>query len=215
MTKPVALYLIFFNLFTKGCVSIASYQTAETLKQGRYRSVIGLGLKNDNNNDRLGTDVSTDHPTSTQYLGEYILHYGITDWFQISGHLLFPSGSGLDTKFRYLWGDFSAALGLGYSYGVQSIKGEDGDDNQLEVEIQDYKVPFYFSYRFGSLFAVYTTPKYVYRTLTCDIDNKLSLAGGDAGMIIGEDWGAILEYSFLADTKSSYYISQISLGAFF
>lgn len=212
LCNPLLVSLFIIN----GCVSIASYQTAETLKQGRYRSVIGLGLKNDYHNDRLSLNIGEDTPTSSQqYLGEYILQYGITDWLQLSGHLLFPSGTGFDSKFRYLWGDFSAAIGIGYFYGVQSVKGADGNDNQLEVEIQDYRVPLYFSYRFGTLFSIYTIPKYVYRTLACDITKRLSLAGGDIGMIIGQDWGTILEYSFLADTKSAYYINQISLGAFF
>ena len=83
-----------------------------------------------------------------ELLIETKLAYGLTQSLQVSYHLGIPFGQGIEAKYKLCYGLFKCAVGMHYTVSALSLKGFDSNgDDEIELEVRDFKIPFYTSMR--------------------------------------------------------------------
>jgi hypothetical protein len=194
------------------CVSMSSLQTAETLEKGKNQTTIGGGTYN--SKQKQG---STSIETNLPYL-EASYREGLADNLDAGVKLTIIGSYSADVKYRLVKGEkfqFSVGGGLGYT-DFSTGTGT----SEIKNTYLDFMIPIYASYRFADLFAIYATPRFVYRALhysgAQEGNGNQSLGGGAAGMKIGKDWGIYAEAAYQKDlgAGSNFDLMQYNVSIF-
>jgi len=215
-----------FGLVLQSCLSASSWQTAETLKSGEGRIIIAGGnYTSPSINESIqdaeeesGGALTVEEDELAVPFGEFAYRYGFTDSFEGGLKLTLPSGMTFDGKYNLIDADsFDFALGL--AYATMSIESEstnsDGTKDKSKFTMSDIILPIYTSFRFGS-FALYLVPKYLIRqTKSETADTSTNFTGGTVGLMIGQDWGMMVEATYLKQADSEFDIMQTGAAFFF
>jgi hypothetical protein len=161
-----------------------------------------------------GSDVSLALPYA-----ELGYRRGIVDKLELGAKLTIPGTVGLDGKYQLLdAGKFALAAGIGGGY-LKISSGSEG--METSTQIIDAIAPVYASYDVAKAFAVYTSPKYVFRyAQSTDPMGETAtgtshLVGGTGGIKVGNGFGLFLEASYLKDVTSSFDSFQVNGSIFF
>ncbi len=234
----VIMFTLFAGIVLSGCINLSSLQTAEALKEGEGRVIMGAGYytspsvnealnKKSDEEEAEGVTVERDKIDDIKVpYAEVGYRYGVMDKLEIGGKLTIIGTMGLDAKYQFLdAGDFDMAAGLGLAYmTLESSSGSGDDETKYKNVMIDTTVPLYISYRLANSFAFYTTPKYILRTVSTKAtmgdeedssSDNMSLVGATVGMMIGSDWGLALEGTYMKDTDSEFDMLQVSTAIFF
>jgi len=191
---------------------MSSLQTAETLEKGRKQTTIGGGYYA---SDDTSTVTNERIETKTPYL-ELSYREGLAENFDAGVKLTIIGSVSADAKYRLIDGkgfDLSVGGGAGY-FSMSSGSGE----AEVQSTSVDLILPVYASYRLHESFAVYATPRYVYRILNRSgaesSSTNQSLVGGAGGFKIGKDWGVYLEAAYQKDTGSDFALMQYNVSFF-
>jgi hypothetical protein len=202
-----------------GCVNMSTLQTAQALAPGEQRFIVGGGYYTSPSVDAAaskptGSDVNLALP----YV-ELGYRRGIIDRLELGAKLTIPGTIGLDGKYQLVQsGNLAVAVGLGGGY--LSIDSGSGND-KTSTRLIDILIPAYVSYDIARPFAIYVSPKYIARFASSTDSAGTSstsvgqLAGGTAGMRIGNKKGIFLEASYLKDLSSTFHSFQVNGAVFF
>ncbi len=189
---------------------MSSLQTAETLEKGKKQTTFGGGTFNSEETSGT-TKLKTDLP----YV-EASYREGFGKDFDAGLKITIIGSYTADAKYRIYDGDafdFSVGGGVGYlEYSTGTGAAE------TKHTAYDLMLPVYASYRFAETFAMYVTPRYVYRMANTSGATSASasttLTGGAAGVKIGKSWGMYLEAAHQKDTKSDFTMMQYNVALF-
>lgn len=202
-----------------GCVNISTLQTARALEPGKQQILVGGGFyASPSVNASASAATGNNESLALPYL-ELGYRRGIVDRLELGAKVTVPGTVGFDGKYQLASaGKFAVAAGLGGGY----LKLSTGSgDSQTSTQLIDVMVPVYVSYDVASAFAVYASPKYVLRFASSTDDMGMTssatshLAGGTAGVRVGERFGVYLEASYLKDISSSFDSFQVNGSLFF
>lgn len=248
--KRFALFLgiLIFSASSFSCISMSSLQTAEILKQGEGRVLLGAGHYTSPAINKAVDDLETATNSTTKnddiklpYI-EFGYRRGLSETFEIGFKYTFPGSLGVDGKFSVLnTANFDLALGLGVGYMTIETSGSstssDSSTNsgsggssttstsetKFKSTVMDFTVPLYASYRINESFALYSSPKYIVRSISSsETSSGLSttskgtqhFAGATIGTMIGSDKGVAIEVTYMKDQSSKFDIMQLG-GALF
>lgn len=219
--------IILFVLLVQSCLSASSWQTAETLKSGEGRLIFAGGNYTSPSINKSIEDAKSESEVTANVdedelavpYGELGYRYGFTDSFEGGLKLTLPSGTTADLKYNLLdTKPFDFALGLAYSsmsIETSSIDFSSGEEVKSEFAMTDYILPVYTSIRLGSL-AFYLIPKYILRQTKSESEQaSTTLSGGTFGVMLGQEWGVMLEATYLKQADSDFEIMQTGAAFFF
>src|SRR4029078_1379161 len=134
---------------------------------------------------------------------------------ELGAKVTLPGTAGVDAKYQFVnAGKLALAGGIGTGY-LKISSGAEG--MQTSSTIVDAIVPVYASYDVSRFFAVYTSPKYVLRYAKSVDETDMSsssgmnhLAGGTAGVGLGQNKGLFLETSYLKSVSSDFDSFQVN-----
>lgn len=227
---------------------MSSLQTAEILKEGEGRVLLGAGHYTSPAVNKAVDELETATNTTTKsddlklpYI-EFGYRRGLSEIFELGFKYTFPGSLGLDGKLSLLnAANFDLALGLGVGYLTIESEGSsttsDSSTNsgnsgstttstsetKFKSTIIDFTIPLYASYRINDLFALYTSPKYVIRSISSaetsggvstNSKGNQHFAGATIGTMIGSDKGVAIEVTYMKDQSSKFDIMQLG-GALF
>ena len=226
----IALATLFLS---SGCVSTSALQTGRTLDKGNTRMHFVGGVYYSPSFDEAVEDaIEEDEVTlSAPYL-EFALRHGVTENFELGGKVTLPGGLTLDGKYQLHDADdiaVSAGLGLGYFSFKEPSSNEESDpecvsdcdgenpvyetyvDTNEPFTIIDVIVPIYASYHVSEEFALYTSPKYILRSVNDDYSNHLGITMGTR---LGNDWGFFLEGTYMSALSEDFVTVQYAGSLF-
>jgi hypothetical protein len=225
-------------MMNSACINMSSLQTAETLKPNTSRVIIGGGYYQSpavlagletNEDEEAETLDSEFEELKVPYL-EVGARYGLMEDLEVGAKLTLIGTIAADGKYRfYESGAVSLAAGLGLGYvDIESSAGSGETESKAKSRIIDVMLPLYASYRVSEMFALYTSPKYVYRNIstsstvgegelkTEESDSSgLSLLGGTLGFMVGSSWGLALETTYMTAIGDEFKMMQVAAGVFF
>lgn len=218
-------------LFSIGCVSVSTMQTARPIKPGTATFAGSAGYQSLSvANSALGTNASA--ANSIENLDvmhmEYMIQYGIHKNLSITGKLSIPRGYGFDLKYTFINGE-NLAMASGLKLGYGTIRSESESETDLEAgpystdyRIFDLAVPLLVSYDLGERVTAYISPQAISRTTNAHIDYQSDeftdkkaagqnlLGGSNFGLVL--DW-LIVEMSYFVDVSdSNIEIWQFTVG---
>lgn len=188
---------------TQSCISNKAFQTARTMDKGSVGFGAGLGFH------KFGENQNGESFGGSTFEG--IVRYGITDRFDAGLNFSFIGTSGFDLKYQFL-GDHESEFAGSISGGLSILQTTYSNSNEEDSidRILDFNIPVYFSFHPIENFALYISPKYVYRTYS---DIGLPLVGGLGGMKIGNEISFFVEMGFLNSiTTDASLQTQFNLG---
>ncbi len=187
--KKLLMIGLIANALTTGCVSMSTLQTARTLEEGQTQQTFGGGTYQSKTKD-AGVDIETNLP----YL-EYSYRMGLKKDIDLGLKLTLIGSYAADVKYQFYNSEsFAASTGLGLGY--MSYKITSGS-TEKEVQYIDVMVPLYLSYDFSKSFAVYMSPKFIYRSASGDASGSDQIKGLGIGTKIGEKSGVYLEAAMM------------------
>ncbi len=203
--KHIILLLISTFLLAN-CASVSTLQTARVLEKGDSFHSLGMGLYS--SDDFIGGD------DISLPLIEYTYRRGVWDKIDLGLKITLIGSAVVDAKYNLINGEkFALATGLGIGY--MSFESESGGVT-AESTIFDFMVSLYASYDVGKMSSLYSSVKYMLRTISSDIatNNDGSLLSGSLGVKVGEKSGVFLEGSLIAGLDSDFSGTQFN-GAYF
>ena len=194
--------LAMIGMSTQSCVSNKAFQTARTTTEGEVSYGGGISLPRANFFEGVQDTLGASEPLS---LGGFVLEffgrYGITEKLDIGLNASLIGTSNFDVKYQFL-GDHESEIAGSISAGVGILR-IDGNGGVLE-----FNLPAYFSWHPSENFAIYASPRYIFRRVGDDSANFL---GGLGGLKIGGRNAFFAEYGFLG-TNSDIFGSQTQLN---
>ena len=221
LKKISTLIILMFTLhLLSACTSISTLQTAKTLKPGKSRHLIAIGVMgakmNDDGSNKF-SGVSIDSGEKTELLApEYNYRRGVSENIDFGLKVTGLSSYGGDLKYQFLKSEkFNMATGLGLHATSKSFPGPSANINTEVSHILDYSLPLYISYDYSPNFTIYGAPKFIYRTIDGPVLGRQSLNtfGGSLGFMWGKTKGVIAEVS--AVSFDGDLITQTALGFYF
>lgn len=198
-----------FLLLTSACASMSTLQTARTLKPGEAQSTFGGGVFQ---SSEIGsTDGSASAKFQLPYL-EYTYRQGLSDKVDAGLKVTLIGTLSLDAKYSLYAGEkFAAAVGAGAGYMSYSTGS---GEQKNEYKIIDLMVPVILSYDFTPKFSIYTSPRYLQRSISGASSSSTGFAGAAVGLKMGQTSGAFIEVASYKDTKSSDGMTQANVSWF-
>ena len=151
--KVCMLFAVFTVL--SGCASFSSYQTAQSLGEGKSQFAIGLTVT-----DQSVDGPEADYEEAAYFTPELIFRTGVTDGFDVGAKLYvaYPIvGVVINGKYQFLDGpglDMAVDFGVGYS-GVEL--------NNNDITYVDFYPALLMTYNFSDTFSATLAPKVVIR----------------------------------------------------
>jgi hypothetical protein len=193
------------TIFSVGCVSMSTLQTARTLAPDQSQQSFGGGVYN---SKLKSGSVTLD--SNLPYM-EYAYRRGFFKDFDAGLKLTIIGAYQADVKYQLLdANNFVLAVGGGLAYMEYKVSSGGTDTN---VKYIDAILPLYMSYDFNSSFAMYLSPKYILRSATGDVKGNESLVGVGIGTKIGEKKGVYLEAAVIKG-KDDNSITQYNASYF-
>ena len=200
MKTLITLAIASLSIFSVGCVSMSTLQTARTLAPDQTQQSFGGGVYNSKISSG-GTTVDTNLP----YM-EYAIRHGFAKDLDAGLKLTIIGAYQGDVKYQLLEANnFVMAIGAGLSYMEYKISSGGQDTT---VKYIDAVLPLYLSYDFTPSFALYFSPKYIHQTATGEKSGSEGLYGAGIGTKIGEKNGVYLEAAVIKgkdDTSITQY----------
>ncbi|HWO23172.1 MAG TPA: hypothetical protein VNO30_30730 [Kofleriaceae bacterium] len=143
---------------------------------------------------------------------------GLTDVLEGHVSVWIPFGGSAGLKYQ-VTGNRQTA-GFSFSFGIDlgalQITTTGDNDEESTTTIVDTYVPLYFGFRTGPGFAVYGSPKLILRTGFGEGETTFSqLAGGTAGIALGEKTTLHLEGTLMYDLDVEAPAAQVGVGVAF
>ena len=204
-------------LLLQGCISISRYQTAETIPQGKSQYFIAMGNFSGNDMSTSIKSLQASELKKSQSLVECGMRYGLSKSIDLGVQFTLLGTVGTDLKYAFKKAKkLSLATGAGVAYTWSTADGNIySTDQEADIFYYDVTIPLYASYRLLDRFAVYGSPKYIFRTIKGDVMDVIHLVGISLGAQIGKDQGAYLDYTIYQDLQTPYFVSQFSVAWFF
>ncbi len=199
---------------TVGCANMSTLQTAKTLAPSEGRVLVGGGYYASPDLDAEASDATGAEASLKMPYAEVGYRHGIVDDVEAGLKVTMPGTVAVDGKYQLLeQGGLALATGLGVGY-LSLSSGEGADE--VKSTILDVQVPLYASYDVGDYLAVYTSPKYLLRSVSGDGGSSLShLAGATAGVKVGKDTGLFFEGTLMRDLSLGFNAVQVNGSLFF
>jgi len=231
------------SISSVSCISMSSLQTAEILKEGEGRVLLGGGyytspslnkdLKDAKDSGKVETNLDD---IKIPYL-EVGYRRGLSESFELGFKYTIPGALGIDGKYSLLNQDnFDLALGLGLGYfsiesggsstsqdssnsGSGSSSTTSTSDAKSKSTVFDLTLPIYMSYRINDSFALYTSPKYILRSVSSSVtengkttksSGKTPMAGATVGAMIGTDKGFGIEVTYAKGIGGDFNLMQVA-----
>jgi len=198
--------------FAAGCVNYASFQEADTMPKGHVKQ--GVGVTYTSYKVDLGEETDTINVPAVNAW----YRRGILDKLEAHAQAWVPLGASAGLKYQLL-GDRTRsgfALSAGLDFGVLQSSYKDKEDKTIENTVVDTYVPVYLGYRLSPALAAYASPKYVLRVQLSDAGSEINhLAGGTAGIVLGEHTSLLLEGTVMYDTQLGAPAFQGGVGVAF
>ena len=192
---------------------MSTMQTARTTEKGEFGYGFGGGV--------IRTDIALGDVDTISLNAPFMeigARYGITDKLDLGAKLTLIGTATVDAKYQFLGdGESKLAGSAGFGLGYLSISSE-SNGNTSESKIFDLMVPVYFSVHPADWFAVYASPKYVFRINSYNSSNDVSGSstsswyGVTTGIRLGKRVGFLAEYSYFGNSEISIPLSQITGG---
>ena len=197
------------------CANYATFQEADTLPGGATKFGVGL----------TGTtykfQATEDDPIDSVTVPALNLWYrrGLTEVLEGHAALWIPFGASAGLKYQVLGNRQTAGLSFafGIDLGALQISSETASGEESSVTIVDTYVPLYVGFRTGPGFAVYGSPKLILRTGFGGGGETTfnQLAGGTAGIALGEKTTLHLEGTLMYDVGVEAPAAQVGIGVAF
>jgi hypothetical protein len=196
------------------CANYATFQEADTLPGGATK--FGVGLTGTTYKTRAISDGTIDSVTVPALNLWY--RRGLTEVLEGHASLWIPFGASAGLKYQVTGNRQTAGLSFsfGLDLGALQISSEDSNGEESSVTIVDTYIPLYVGFRTGPGFAVYGSPKLILRTGFGDGETTFGqLAGGTAGIALGEKTTLHLEGTLMYDLDVEAPAAQVGLGVAF
>lgn len=193
-------------LFSVGCISMSTLQTARTLEPDQTQQSFGGGVYN--SKTKSGT---VELETNLPYM-EYSVRHGFFKDFDAGFKLTIIGAYQVDAKYQLLdKSGFVMSVGGGIAYMEYKVTS---GSTETKVTYIDGIVPLYLSYDFTPGFAMYVSPKYILRSISGDNSGTENLYGAGVGTKIGQKNGLYLEAAVIKG-KDNTSITQYNASYFF
>jgi hypothetical protein len=203
------------SVFISGCASMSTMQTARTTDKGRFGGGFGGGAVTASIPNGPSKDSARKFSLPFVEMGA---RYGLTDKWDIGAKLTLIGTATLDTKYMII-GDnnstkFAGSVGLGVGY--LSFSSGSGTDKSNSRNV-DLMIPFYFSYHPLSWLAIYTSPRYVYRTSSYNNPNSSGSGNSNwygitGGLRLGKKSAFLIECSYFGTDATTIPFTQVTAG---
>lgn len=207
-TVFLALVVALLAISQTGCISMSTLQTAQTLEKGKTQTTYGGGYyQSPSFNKAVNND-----DLKAPFL-EFSYREGITKNWDYGLKLTIIGSVVADAKYQLIDQekfDLSTGLGIGY-FSMTSGSGT----TEYKTTAIDAIVPVYASYQFTDIFALYASPRYMFRSISGTSSSSASYAGGGVGTKIGKEWGVFLEGTYLKELGGNFDSYQYNISLFF
>jgi hypothetical protein len=193
------------------CANYATFQEADTVAGGQGKTGFGATYTNYQVQDADGTKESVNVPALNIWRRQ-----GLTDNLEVHASAWIPLGASAGVKYQLLGNRHKAglALSLGVDFGFLQIGAKDANGDTANATIVDTYVPVYLGYRLSDAFALYASPKFIFRYETTGGGTD-SLAGGTLGLALGAQTTLHLEGGVIYDSGLSAPAYQAGVGVAF
>jgi len=189
--------IIAFSL--QSCLSNKAFQTARVTPQGDKGFGFGITLPNAEFYTLDTAGVASDTTNLGGFTGEIYGRVGVMEKLDVGFNVSLLGTGGADVKYQFLGDSESQLAGsIGAGFGYLRFGAGDEDD---QTTLLDITVPAYFSYHASDAFAVYLSPRYIFRKAGENSSNFGAVGGIRVG---GERSGLFLEYGYLKSGDDAY-----------
>ncbi len=210
MNKMLLVAGLMLALSQTACMSLSTMQTGETLPPGQTQWTFGSGSYTYEQSYPYPDD-GKDSLTGEYY--EMSFRHGLGDRMDWGARLMFLGNAVVDLKYQFIDGvRFDAAVGAGLGY--LNISSDDGTGEEESTTMLDVVVPLYLSYQYSPLFTPYLAPRLVWRRQSAEAEGSQTLLGVTAGLKIGVNYGAYLEFGYQKDLRSDFSARQFNFAWF-
>ncbi|MSQ81788.1 MAG: hypothetical protein EXR77_02595 [Myxococcales bacterium] len=211
-----------------GCLNASTLQTARVLPPGDHQAVVGGGMTT-----FPGAPEGLGKALASLPYGEIAYRIGLLDGIDAGAHATLIGTGGGDVKWQLLDdGQLAVATGLGFGYlqansdskdsaaasTTSSTAGPTSTPSKSSAQkptLIDVVVPVYGSYDVGSHLTVYAAAKYLLRALTGGGGGTVwHNVGGTGGIKLGDDWGLMIESTFMRNFTESFNVLQFNAAVY-